>query len=125
MVRERLEVMKMYVFPAHEAEKWWSDERIRKRFARWGGGVGKHMTRAGEELLWAMRNMDSYNMEYAKKGLVALKGMSSDEIDEFLNWAFNKVPIGLMPWVGALLITGVPPKAMMKSFVDRRIYRYG
>lgn len=98
------------------AERWWKDERIKKRFARWGGGTGRYIAEAGYALLWYIGRADSYNAAFVAKTL----GYSPEELDKLSIWAHNEIPAPLEPWAGALLLAGVPPKAIINSFIDWR-----
>ena len=98
------------------AEKWWNDYKIKKRFARWGGGTGRYIAEAGHALLWYIGKADYYNIELVA---YALK-RSAEELKDLSIWAYNDIPSPLEPWVGALLLTGVPPEAIKEKFVDWR-----
>lgn len=98
------------------AEKWWKDERIKKRFARWGGGAGRYAAEAGKALLRYIGKADNYNLGFVAKRF----NVSIDELRKLSYWAYNDIPAPLEAWAGALLIAGVPPKAIMENFVDYR-----
>ena len=98
------------------AERWWKDERIKKRFARWGGGAGRKAAEAGLALLRYISNADDYNLGFVAKRM----NLNMVKMRDVAKWAYWNVPHALEPWVGALLLAGVPPEAIKEKFVDWR-----